>query len=92
MFKSDRSRWDAGRFLQTLSYFEVVPVLNWMQNLFQGDSGDNREKPDGAKPVGVVLVIGATSKLGQCIVKQLISQGYTTKCVADNIETAREIL
>jgi Complex I intermediate-associated protein 30 (CIA30) len=27
--------WDLGRFVQTLSYFEEVPVVSWVQKMFQ---------------------------------------------------------
>lgn len=29
-------QWSAGRFLQTLNYFEVIPVVNWLQKMFFG--------------------------------------------------------
>ncbi|NJM47302.1 MAG: CIA30 family protein [Alkalinema sp. RU_4_3] len=29
------ARWDLGRFAQTLSFFEAVPVLSWLQRMFQ---------------------------------------------------------
>ncbi|MDJ0707561.1 MAG: CIA30 family protein [Leptolyngbyaceae cyanobacterium MO_188.B28] len=31
-----RRSWDAGRFVQTLNYFEVIPVVNWLQKMFFG--------------------------------------------------------
>lgn len=92
MSNTQRSQWDIGRFVQTLSYFEVIPALNWIQNLITGKSGDNIKKPDGAKQVGVILVIGATSDLGKYVVQELVSQGYPTRCVVENIATARDIL
>nr|WP_299487726.1 CIA30 family protein [Acaryochloris sp. IP29b_bin.137] len=35
---ADRTRqsWDVGRFFQTLSYFEEIPVLNWFQKMMPG--------------------------------------------------------
>ncbi|NJK41297.1 MAG: CIA30 family protein [Acaryochloridaceae cyanobacterium SU_2_1] len=38
MSEPTRSDWDAGRFLQTLSYFEEIPVLNWLQKMLPGYS------------------------------------------------------
>jgi hypothetical protein len=35
-----RSQWDAGRFWQTLTYFEVVPFLSCWQRLFTGKKRD----------------------------------------------------
>ncbi|MCG9892292.1 MAG: CIA30 family protein [Thermosynechococcaceae cyanobacterium MS004] len=33
MAQSDNKTWDFGRFLQTLSYFEAIPVLSWIQKM-----------------------------------------------------------
>jgi hypothetical protein len=27
--------WDLGRFVQTLAYFETIPVVSWLQQMFQ---------------------------------------------------------
>jgi hypothetical protein len=29
------TQWDLGRFVQTLEYFEAIPVVSWLQNMFQ---------------------------------------------------------
>jgi hypothetical protein len=31
----DRTSWDLGRFVQTLTYFDVIPGLSWIKNMFQ---------------------------------------------------------
>lgn len=36
MAEPNRQSWDAGRFLQTLSYFEEIPVLNWFHKMMPG--------------------------------------------------------
>ena len=33
-----RQAWDAGRFLQTLNYFETIPVISWVQKMFFGST------------------------------------------------------
>ncbi len=30
-----RQNWDLGRFVQTLAYFEEIPVVSWIQKMFQ---------------------------------------------------------
>lgn len=30
-----RTQWDLGRFVQTLEYFEAIPVVSWLQTMFQ---------------------------------------------------------
>ncbi len=38
MTQPDRQSWDAGRFLQTLTYFETIPVVNWLQKMVFGSN------------------------------------------------------
>jgi hypothetical protein len=33
--ETPNSRWDLGRFAQTLTFFEAVPFLSWLQRMFQ---------------------------------------------------------
>ncbi len=34
MSESTKGPWDLGRFIQTLNYFEAVPVVSWVQKMF----------------------------------------------------------
>ena len=34
MSEQGRQPWDLGRFIQTLTYFEALPILNWFQKMF----------------------------------------------------------
>lgn len=36
MSQPTRSQWDIGRFVQTLTYFETLPVVSWVQRMFLG--------------------------------------------------------
>ncbi len=92
MTDNNRSQWDLGRFLQTLTYFEVIPFLNWIQELFQGRSQDNKDRLDGAKQVGVILVAGATGGVGKRVVRRLVEQGYQVRSLVRDIDKARSIL
>lgn len=47
MSEKNRSQWDAGRFVRTLAYFEVLPFVNWLQRLLQGN--DNKDRAAGGK-------------------------------------------
>jgi uncharacterized protein YbjT (DUF2867 family) len=86
---NNRSQWDLGRFIQTLTYFEVIPFVNWVQDLIQGRSNSSQNIPDGAKQVGVILVAGATGGVGQRVVKRLLEQGYKVRALVRDIEKAR---
>ena len=79
MTQQNRSRWDAGRFFQTLAYFEVIPVVSWLQRLLQGRANDNEITPNGGKKVGVVLVAGATGGVGRRVVQRLGESGYQVR-------------
>ncbi len=35
---SSNQSWDAGRFLQTLSYFETIPLISWLQKMIFGST------------------------------------------------------
>ncbi|MBV6623383.1 MAG: CIA30 family protein [Rivularia sp. (in: Bacteria)] len=84
--------WDLNRFIKTLTFFEVIPMLNWVQDLFKGVKTDNPDKLIGAKTVGVVLVAGATGGVGKRVVQRLIDKGYKVRCLVRDIAKARSIL
>jgi uncharacterized protein YbjT (DUF2867 family) len=91
MSSKNRSQWDFGRFFQTLTYFEVIPFLGWVQGLFPGGSKDSKFIPDGAK-MGVILVAGATGGVGKRVVRRLQEQGYQVRSLVRDIDKARAIL
>ncbi|MBD2694621.1 CIA30 family protein [Anabaena catenula] len=92
MTDQNRSQWDLCRFIKTLTYFEVFPVLNWVQQLIQGRSQDNQDKPNGVRNMGVILVAGATGGVGKRVVRRLREQGYKFRCLVRDIEKARLVL
>ncbi|QDL10846.1 NADH:ubiquinone oxidoreductase [Brasilonema octagenarum UFV-E1] len=92
MTNNNRSQWDLGRFIQTLTYFEVVPFVNWVQDLIQGRLNSSQNIPDGAKQVGVILVAGATGGVGQRVVKRLLDAGYKVRALVRDIDKARSVL
>ena len=92
MTEKNRSEWDAGRFVRTLAYFEVVPFLSWLQRLFQGRATDNKNITAGGKSVGVVLVAGATGGVGKRVVQRLVERGYKVRSLVRDTDKARAIL
>ncbi|MEC4818826.1 MAG: CIA30 family protein [Scytonema sp. PMC 1069.18] len=92
MTDKNRAQWDFSRFIQTLTYFEVIPFLNWIQDLFQGRPSHNENKPDGAKQVGVILVAGATGGVGKRVVRRLLERGYKVRSLVRDIDKARSLL
>jgi uncharacterized protein YbjT (DUF2867 family) len=92
MNNSNRSRWDLCRFIKTLTYFEVFPVLNWIEKLFKSSPKDDQDRPQGGINMAVILVAGATGGVGKRVVKRLIAQGYNVRCLVRDIDKARLIL
>ena len=92
MADKNRSQWDLGRFIETLTYFEVIPFLNWVQQLIQGRSKDNQDRPNGGTNMGVILVAGATGGVGKRVVKRSLEAGYKVRALVRDIEKARSIL
>jgi uncharacterized protein YbjT (DUF2867 family) len=88
----NRSQWDLGRFIETLTYFEVIPFLNWVQQLIQGRPIDDRNIPNGGRNMAVILVAGATGGVGKRVVQRLLEQGYKVRALVRNIDKARSIL
>jgi len=92
MADKNRSQWDLGRFIKTLTYFEVIPLLNWVQKLIPGSSQENEDRPNGGRNVGVILVAGATGGVGKRVVRRLLEGGYQVRCLVRDIAKARAIL
>jgi hypothetical protein len=77
------AKWDAGRFLNTVSYFEAIPVVSDLQRWLTG--GANRQSTtDGGRAVGKILVVGGMSEIGQLTIEQLVKSGYKVRAaIAD---------
>ncbi len=81
------ANWDLGRFWQTLTYFEIIPKIDFWQRLFQpSQSQSNRHKNM------VILVAGATGGVGKRVTKKLLAQNYRVRALVRNAAKAREIL
>jgi uncharacterized protein YbjT (DUF2867 family) len=90
--EKNRSQWDAGRFIKTLSYFEVIPFLSCLQRLFTGRANTQKESQGGEKRMGVILVAGATGGLGKRVVRRLLEGNYQVRALVRDTQRAREML
>lgn len=62
MPQSTRQHWDAGRFLQTLSWFETIPIVSWLQKMFS----DSTPLPPPLPQAGILFDFSRPdSNLGQ---------------------------
>jgi uncharacterized protein YbjT (DUF2867 family) len=92
MTEKNRSQWNAGRFVETLAYFEVIPFINWLQQLFTDSANNKKESQGGEKRVGVILVAGATGGVGKRVVRRLIERNYQVRALVRDAQRAREML
>ena len=83
-----QSKWDAGRFFKTLTYFEVLPFFGWLQRLLPGTSKNVSRRKD----MGVILVAGATGGVGKRVVRRLVERNYSVRALVRDTERARELL
>ncbi|MFO5526311.1 MAG: SDR family oxidoreductase, partial [Cuspidothrix sp.] len=53
---------------------------------------DNKDISKPGSNMGVILVAGATGGVGKRVVKKLVAQGYSVRCLVRDIEKAKPIL
>ncbi len=82
------AKWDAGRFLNTLSFFEAIPIVSDLRRLLTGGASSQSTNHNGGRSVGVVLVIGATSEIGELVVRQLVKSGYRVRAILSDLSLA----
>ncbi|MGK7872303.1 MAG: CIA30 family protein [Xenococcaceae cyanobacterium] len=92
MTEKNRSQWDAGRFVKTLTYFEVIPFISCLQKLFTGSSKNKKASQGGGKSMGVILVAGATGGVGKRVVLSLLERNYQVRALVRDAQKAREML
>ncbi|NEP56305.1 MAG: NAD(P)H-binding protein [Symploca sp. SIO2G7] len=92
MTEKHRSRWDVGRFMQTLTYFEVIPFISCLQRLFTSRTHQNQAHKGGGKNMGVILVAGATGGVGKRVVRRLVEQSYPVRALIRDTPRAKEML
>jgi uncharacterized protein YbjT (DUF2867 family) len=78
------AKWDASRFLKTVSYFGAIPVFSDIQSWLTGVS-NNRAITDGGRALGLVLVFGAMGEIGILVVQQLLKSGYRVRVAISDL-------
>jgi Complex I intermediate-associated protein 30 (CIA30) len=78
------AKWDPGRFLNTVGYFGAIPIFSDVQRWLMGESKD-RTSTDGGRALGLVLVVGAVSEIGQLVVEQLVKSGYRVRAAISDL-------
>ncbi len=86
------ANWDVGRFLNTMTYFDAVPIFSDLRRWFAGES-DDKSTTIGERNLGVILVIGVTSELGRSIVTQLLAHPqHKVRAIVSDADAARSSL
>ena len=89
MTNNQRSRWDLGRFWQTLTYFEIIPFINYWQRLFfRRQSKNNYNTRVKMK----ILVAGGTGGVGKRVVQNLIDNNYSVIALVRDANRGKQIL
>jgi Complex I intermediate-associated protein 30 (CIA30) len=78
------AKWDASRFLNTVSYFGAIPVVSNLQRWLTG-SLNRQSTADGGRSVGMVLVVGAIGEIGQLVISQLLRSGYRVRAAIPDL-------
>lgn len=81
------TNWKLGRLWQTLTYFEIIPVINFWQRVFK----PSQTKASQHKNM-VILVAGATGGVGKRVTKILLEQNYRVRALVRDAAKAKEIL
>jgi uncharacterized protein YbjT (DUF2867 family) len=77
------AKWNASRFLDTISYFGAIPVVSDLQRWLSGASNE-RSTTDGGRALQVILVVGALGEIGQLVIQQLVKSKYRVRAtIAD---------
>jgi uncharacterized protein YbjT (DUF2867 family) len=77
------AKWDASRFLNTVSYFGAIPVVSDLQRWLTGAS-NRQSTANGGRSVGLILVVGA-GEIGQLVVAQLLRSGYRVRAAIPDL-------
>ncbi len=83
------AKWEVGRLWQTLTYFEVIPLINCWQRIFKRSQA---QISDHQQTNMVILVAGATGGVGKRVVKKLLEQNYRVRALVRNASQAQNIL
>jgi Complex I intermediate-associated protein 30 (CIA30) len=78
------AKWDAGRFLNTVGYFEAIPVFSDVKRWLTGESS-KISTPGGGRTLGLILVVGGMGEIGQFVIAQLLKSGYRVRSIVSDL-------
>ena len=81
------AKLELGRLWQTLTYFEIIPVVNFWQRLFKPNRSKSKQNTSMT-----ILVAGATGGVGKRVTQKLLSQNYSVRALVRDAAKARKML
>ncbi|NJL84328.1 MAG: NADH:ubiquinone oxidoreductase [Chloroflexaceae bacterium] len=84
----DRLRWDASRFFQTLTYFDVIPFWRNLRQLF----AEPIQNPNLKNPPMKTVFLAISHNFGQQIIRYFSEQGYQVRVPVTDARKARMAL
>lgn len=88
------NNWELGRFLDTLRFFQALPLVGTLEPLrpVLAPLLPDLFEPPAYRGSGLVVVMGATGRTGQAVVKTLLNQGYAVRAVVRDRAKAEQLL
>jgi uncharacterized protein YbjT (DUF2867 family) len=90
MKDKNRSKWEISRLWETLTYFEVIPLISKIQRILSPLQATKVNQPGKIK-MGKILVAGATGGLGKRIVRQLLANNYSVRALVRDVNQAQKL-
>lgn len=81
------AKWELGRLWRTLTYFEIIPLINVWQRIFQS----SRVKSERHSNM-TILVAGATGGVGKRVTKKLLERGDRVRALVRDAAIAKDLL
>jgi Complex I intermediate-associated protein 30 (CIA30) len=81
------AKWDAGRFLNTVSYFEAIPVFSDLRRWLTSASS-LQSITAGGRTLDTILVTGSMGEVGELVVQQLLKSGYRVRAAIADLSLA----
>lgn len=79
MTNKSRSPAKISRIWDTLNYFEVIPLISTIQNIFSRKA--TKANQPGQVKMGKILVAGATGGVGKRVVRYLLANNYPVRAL-----------
>ncbi|BAU65807.1 NADH:ubiquinone oxidoreductase complex I intermediate-associated protein 30 [Stanieria sp. NIES-3757] len=90
MKDKNRFKWEIGRLWETLTYFEVIPLISKIQKILSPLQATTVNQPGQIK-MRKILVAGATGGVGKRVVGQLLANNYLVRALVRDVNQAQKL-